>query len=127
LTAKLEYKFFGNYREVINLRDVEYCDALRDPESAAAKVVKAIEAQMQGMLHKCPYLPGPLRMTNFTDGYQIHVDNLDKSSGNMTKDFKKTIYKGDMRLTMKLSTDDDKKGLDLMVAYTLSFRNADTF
>jgi len=121
----VEYKFFGNWREVINIKNVEYCSAMKDSDSAAAKIVEAFGSLLQGALHDCPYEIGPIRIYNFTNPYMDEIDALDKSGKKISgHDW---FFKGDSRIMFKVRTDDDPKVLDLLLAITTSFRNAESF
>jgi len=122
----IEYKFFGNWRQVISINDVDYCKEMKNPESTLAKLIASEAGNLQNIAHPCPYLPGPLRISNFTNGHFAMLDKLD-DSGKYKDDGGQWYFKGDMRLTLKLSTANDPKALNLMLAYTLSFRNADSF
>jgi len=126
VTLSAEYKIFGNWRQIISFKDVEYCSAWNNPNSAIAKLFENHVHSLQGLIHKCPYV-GPFGIYNFTDQHWVDMDKLDKKGGKLPDLFHGTIFKGDMRLKLKLKTDYDQKVLDFMLAYTLSFRNADTF
>jgi len=122
----LEYKFFGNWRQVICVNDVEYCEAMKNPESALAKIVHG--DSLQGLLKPCPYLPAHLSLNNFTNAMFIKLDKFD-GEGKLKPDpgGNQWYFKGDMRITVKLRTDEDPKMLNLVLVYTLNFRNADSF
>jgi len=121
-----EYKIFGNYREIVNLKDIEYCSAMRDPNSAGSKLVLMFHHLCQGMVHPCPYRVGPLRISNFSDPFQAEMDNID-ASVNLTDSFNKLAYRGDVRIKIQLKADDDPKLADFMLAYTIKFRRASSF
>jgi len=112
---------------LVNVKDVEYCDTVKDRKSAASKIIETVEDHMQGMVHDCPYLPGQLRMYNFTNNYLAHIDEMDKKGERLPSFWNQWFFKGDIRIKLKLKTDDDANVLDLLVAYTMNFRNADTF
>jgi len=127
VTASAEYKFFGNWRQIISYKDIEYCSERNDPNSAITRIVEHDLPWIDYALHKCPYLVGPIGIYNYTDQYWVEMDKMDKKGEKLPASFRRNIFKGDMRAKVKLRTDDDPKVLDLLIAYTLSFRNADTF
>jgi len=122
LTA--EYKYMGNYREIANVKNVEYCSGIRNPNSALKKIRDMIAHTSQGFIHDCPYLVVPLRITNYTDPFMTEVDQMDKGDGKLTAAFHLGAIKGDMRLRIKMTTDEDENFFDFMLAYTVKLRRA---
>jgi len=119
---------FGNWRQIISLNDIEYCSAVKDPNSAMSKIVANVKNSFQGLIHKCPYNIGPLRLHNFTDSWAQKVAERDTMDGKkFTKEFSDLVYNGDMRIKLKLRNKADPNILDFMLALTISYRNAATF
>jgi len=117
----------GNYREIVNLKNIEFCSEMRNPNSAGAKIFVMFQHTLQGVFHQCPYLIGPLRITNFTDSFMVEIDKLDKGDEKLTKEFHLGAFRGDMRVKIKFTTDEDPNVLDLMIAYTVKLRRAPSF
>jgi len=129
LSLSTEVKLFGNYRQVINVRDIEFCSALNDPNSVLSKIVESYGHFLQGVIHKCPYEISRIGIYNFTD---VKTEQIDKWANaeqgiKLPKDLQVMAYKGDWRLKLKLATDDDPIGFDLMLLFTINFRNLDSF
>jgi len=123
-----EYKFFGNWRPLFNVKDAEYCSAMRDPNSAMAKIASYYVPNLKHFVHACPYEIGPLRITNFTNQYQADAERFDKGADEtIPVYFRAEVYKGDFRLKAKLRSDKDDNIFDFMLAFSLSFRNAPDF
>jgi len=128
VSAMAEYKFFGNWRTLINVKNAEYCSAMRDPNSAMAKIASYYLPNLYHAIHPCPYLPGPLRITNFTNQFQVDAEKFDKGAdAAIPSVFRAYAVKGDFRVKVKLRNDKDDNIFDLMLAFTLNYRNAPSF
>jgi len=125
ISLSAEYKLFGNWRQMYQSNSEPFCAGMNNSEAGVAKVAEMFAPTMQGILHKCPYRSGSYRIANYTDPFIAQMDKLDKEGKNVAE--LGAIFKGDMRLKLKIITANDPNVLDFMIAYTLKFRQGNAF
>jgi len=77
---------------------------------------------MQGTMHECPYEIGPLRIYNYTDTYHQQMDALASKQSRKQKAQQKR-FKGDIRIQIKFSTEEDPNVLDFALDATVNQRH----
>jgi len=126
-SLSLETKMFGNWRQIVNIKDADYCAFRKDANAPVTKYVMQWQSYMQGTLRQCPLEIGPFRIYNFTDTYNQQMDELDRKGGKLPSEFYKNIFKGEFRLRLQFSTKDDPNVLKIMLQIVHRFRQADGF
>jgi len=127
ISITAQTKMFGNWRQIISIKDAEYCALMKDPSSVVAKFIMQWEPYAQGFIRQCPYEIGPLKIYNFTDTLYQQLDKLDRKGGQLPVDFNQRIAEGQFRVRIKLNTKDDRNALDVTIAMSINFRQAEGF
>jgi len=120
-------KFFGNWRQIVDIKHADYCSFMKDPNLPITKFVLQYQNFMQRNMHECPYEIGPLKMFNFTDTYHQKMSELDRKGHELPDGFFNTNFKGDFRVKLNMRTSDDDNVFNITLVYALSYRNADRF
>jgi len=127
VNVSVETKFFGNWRQLADLKNLDYCSLYKDKNSPITNFVSKLEGYYQGAVHNCPYEIGPVRIVNYTDTFAQKMDNLDKKGQLTPADVRDYAMRGDFRLKFTLGTYKDPQAFDFMMVFSMTYRQADTF
>jgi len=120
LRAKVSYRFFSNWRQLIYFDKIEVCSTIATAESSRifSKIVVFLSHATNGLVHKCPYIIGPAKIYNYSD-------TIGKAA-----ELKKGIQvlpNGDYRIDLLAWDEEDPGIFGMNLFFTIKDWNADTF
>lgn len=92
------------------MENIDYCEAMKSKSFLYERIFKDAERDTHGVVHKCPLLPGLVKLTNLTDDTSRHH----------------LIPNGDYFLNLKLYNNDDVDMFALSLNYSLKSRSGIT-
>jgi len=127
----VEYKYLGNWRQIVNLNNQDLCYHLSMAKSLG--FLDLATELSNGIVHICPFKPSRLEIANLTnfDVLELFFGSEPSVVAYAAVDeeafMKKYRFKGDFRGTLTLKTKVDPKGLQVSGVYTISDKKLDTF
>lgn len=76
--VKLEYRALGNYRDIISIRNIDYCLEASQGfgyNPLYYKIFQFAKEYTKGMVHECPYKPGRMHF-NLTEEASSKIEEM---------------------------------------------------